>query len=396
MCTRMACAASSSWGVLEAAREAHICRQHTATSRRDERRAATDRPSGPAKATVCINSGGALTRLRSSGAAMAAATIPQAVALMARDRRTGRGVYRALLAYERAGTACGGLHERADDRAALVGLGVPLHAQHEATIGWPGGLAPIHLDRLGQLVDGRAAADEQPRAETVDSLVMMRSGRVDKLAAGARGERALAEQHVVLGAVEGAQHAPVLFMAEQVGQMLQEGASERDVDQLHAAADAQHRHVALDGSARERYLEGISLGDRVNRVRPGLLAIGGGVDVGAACEQQAVDQIEYLLRVLGRTRVGREHHGQAAGALHRLYVAEPEQRGGLLPHAPARLLERGAHADHRTCHASNHRIKASRTARRRRIGRLRASREETAWANRTCSSRRSTCAASRA
>ena len=37
-----------------------------------------------------MTSGGALTRLRSSGAATPAATIPQAVALIAFDSRTGR------------------------------------------------------------------------------------------------------------------------------------------------------------------------------------------------------------------------------------------------------------------------------------------------------------------
>jgi hypothetical protein len=167
-------------------------------------------------------------------------------------------------------------------------------------------------------------------------------------------------------------------MAERVGQMLVKRASERDVDQLHAAADAQHGHVALDGSARERDLEGVSLGNGVDRVRPGLLAVGGGIDVGAAGEQQAVDQIECLLGFFGQARVGREHHGQTAGALHRLDVAEPEQRGGLLPYAPARLLERGAHADHGTRHASNHRIKQSRRACTRQIGQLRASQREAA------------------
>ena len=87
---------------------------------------------------------------------------------------------------------------------------------------------------------------------------------------------------------------------------------------------------------------------------------------------------ECLLGFFGQARVGREHHGQTAGALHRLDVAEPEQRGGLLPYAPARLLERGAHADHGTCHASNHRIKQSRRACTRQIGQLRASQREAA------------------
>ncbi len=49
---------------------------------------ATHRASGAANATVCVTSGGALTRLRTSGAATPAATTPQAVALIALDSRT--------------------------------------------------------------------------------------------------------------------------------------------------------------------------------------------------------------------------------------------------------------------------------------------------------------------
>src|ERR1035438_7070419 len=89
MCTRRACASSSSWGALYAARYAHICSPHTATSRVRERRTATHSATGAANATVCVASGGALIRLRISGAATPAATTPQAVALISLDSRTG-------------------------------------------------------------------------------------------------------------------------------------------------------------------------------------------------------------------------------------------------------------------------------------------------------------------
>jgi len=88
MCTRLACACASSCGVLYAARYAHICSVHTAISRVRERLTAKHRASGAANATVCVASGGALIRLRSSGAATPAATIPQAVALITFDSRT--------------------------------------------------------------------------------------------------------------------------------------------------------------------------------------------------------------------------------------------------------------------------------------------------------------------
>ena len=126
---------------------------------------ATHRPTGAAKATVWVTSGGAATRRRSSGAATPAATTPQAVALMALDSRTA-GVYavwldgpasaapwpaagRGALAGRRRGRgpcarAGGGRlgNERGHERARVVGLGVPLHAEREPPV--------RQLDRLGQ------------------------------------------------------------------------------------------------------------------------------------------------------------------------------------------------------------------------------------------------------
>ena len=74
-------------------------------------------------------------------------------------------------------------------------------------------------------------------------------GGVDLLAGGTRGERAGGEADVVVGVLEAAQRAPVLLVTELLGQMLAKGPAEGDVDQLHAAADAEHRHVALDRPA---------------------------------------------------------------------------------------------------------------------------------------------------
>ena len=54
------------------------------------------------------------------------------------------------------------------DRAHRVGLGVPLHAEHEAPLG--------QLDRLGELVERRVRADAQPVAEAIDALVVVGLG----------------------------------------------------------------------------------------------------------------------------------------------------------------------------------------------------------------------------
>ena len=56
---------------------------------------------------------------------------------------------------------------------------------------------------------------------------------------------------------------PAVRMAAVGGhQVLHERAAERDVEDLHAAADAEHRHLALERAAHERDLERVALGVR--------------------------------------------------------------------------------------------------------------------------------------
>ena len=103
---------------------------------------------GAAKATVCIDDGGALTRLRTSGASDPRADhSPRGRSEDRRlmlDRRTGRQ-YRSGPGERRAGeggsgpcsaapaSSCAAAATSArEHRARVVGLGVPLHAQHEA------------------------------------------------------------------------------------------------------------------------------------------------------------------------------------------------------------------------------------------------------------------------
>src|SRR5208283_1418001 len=145
---------------------AHICSEQVAMSRPRLRRMATHSATGAAKATPWVTSGGALTRLRTSGAAAPARTTVQAVARIALGTPTGRGVYEPLLARERRLGALRGGHERADHRAVLVGLRMPLHAEHETPA--------RQLDRLRQLIERGDAADLEPLAEAIDALVVMR------------------------------------------------------------------------------------------------------------------------------------------------------------------------------------------------------------------------------
>ncbi len=123
------------------------------------------------------------------------------------------------------------------------------------------------------------------------------------------------------------QHLP-----DDVGQVLDQRAAAGDVHQLHAAADAEQRHVTLHRLQRERDLERVA-------VRP--LPV-----VGAAGEDQPVDQVEDPVALL----VGREQDRQAARALDGVDVPARQQHRLVVPHAPARALHRGAHADDRPTH----------------------------------------------
>ena len=151
--------------------------------------------------------------------------------------------------------------------------------------------------------------------------------------------------------LEGAENPPVVFVADRLREVLKKRAAERDIDELHAAADTEHRHVALDRAARERKLERVALGNDVDRFGVRLASVRRRVDIGASREHQAIDQLQRLRRVTSGLLVGRQQQRKAAGALHGFEVVGAEQRGTLLPHAPARGLERGADADHRAVHA---------------------------------------------
>ena len=299
---------------------------------------ATHSPTGAAKATVWVTTGGADTRRRTIGAATPAMTTPHAVALMALDRRTRRQ-YRSPARRPATLRAAGATapprgrrrlrDQRADQRARRVGLGVPLHAESEAP--------PGQLDRLGQRVELRPAAHAQALADAVDPLMVVGLGGVHAIAGHPRGERPLLEHDVVVGAVEGARHAPVLVMAVALGQMLVQRAAERDVHHLHPAADGEHGQIAFDGRTQERDLKAIALGHGADGLRVGLLAVGGRVQVGPAGQDQAVEAVEQLVRraLERRDPVARAAPGRRRPARPRRSCAE-----GARPPGPTRSSER--------------------------------------------------------
>ena len=110
-------------------------------------------------------------------------------------------------------------HERPHHLTGLVGLGVPLNTKHEAPIG--------QLDRLGETVHRRASADLKALAEAIDALVMVGLGRVVSLSGRARGERAVDQVDVMVGAVESAGKPQMFVVAEMLGQVLQQACRQK-------------------------------------------------------------------------------------------------------------------------------------------------------------------------
>ena len=139
-----------------------------------------------------------------------------------------------------------------------------------------------------------------------------------ELARGARGERALGERDVVVGAVEGAEHAPVLLVADVLGEVL-----DRACRRSATLISCMPRQIPSTGRSRSiaARVSAISNASRSGTVSTvcgcALVAVAGGVDVGAAGEHQAVEQLERLVG-LGRRAAasGGSISAIAAGALH--------------------------------------------------------------------------------
>ena len=91
----------------------------------------------------------------------------------------------------------GGVPQRSEQLAALVGLGVPLDPEDPALVGG--------LDRLDHAIGG-TTTDDQTFAELEHGLVVVTARGVDLLPGGTGGERSRLECDRVLGALEAADH----------------------------------------------------------------------------------------------------------------------------------------------------------------------------------------------
>ena len=173
------------------------------------------------------------------------------------------------------------------------------------------------LDALDDAV-GRACVDRHPGPDLLDRLMVRRVDRELRRAADPRQPRARCERDRMARLV-----ARVGLLVGQgprhlVGDVLDQGAAEHHVEQLLAAADAEHRHVARQRGAGGGQLEFRAPVLGRNR---GVARIGAEVDrvdvKGAAGNDQAVEPLEERAGVL---RLVRQQHRQATAAHHRLAV----------------------------------------------------------------------------
>ena len=127
-----------------------------------------------------------------------------------------------------------------------------------------------------------------------------------------------------------ARHLLVLVVADELGQVLDEVAAARDVQELRAAADREHRQVA-----GERRLEQRELGVVASRDDPSVSGVRAParrarVDVGAAREDEPVERVERLVDPLVD---GGTSSAPPAGALDRADVVGGNERRLGVPRA---------------------------------------------------------------
>jgi len=209
---------------------------------------------------------------------------------------------------------------------------MPLDGQREGV--------PGQFDGLDAAVGGPRRRD-QPFAEPVDGLVVV-VGRFERRGAGDLRQGAavgdLDRDPAVL-----AGRGRVAGVADDVGQVLVETAAEMDVEDLHAAADAQERQATIDGGADQRELGGVAEVADVAGLGVGGLAVAGRVDVAAAGDDQPVEHVHK-----GRRRTGRRQDDRLpAGRHHAVHIGLREEAGGHVPRGEAGPLDIAGDADDR-------------------------------------------------
>lgn len=212
---------------------------------------------------------------------------------------------------------------------------MPLNSEHES--------AAAKLERLGQVIGYRPAANREPLSDPINALMMVLHSAVNYFAGDRRRKRALLQAHVVSAAFEGPWGRSVYRR-----EVLDERAAKRNVEQLHPSADAQQWHVNFNGSADQADLAAIAFDPRAFMRRIRLRPIQRCIDVWTARQKQPIEALQQVhRRLVLKGNVGREQDSDPAGALHGLDEHLWNERRLNVPQPPARIGDVGGDRDQR-------------------------------------------------
>ena len=141
----------------------------------------------------------------------------------------------------------------------------------------------------------------------------------------------------------------VAIMADDVGQVLHERRAGRDGHDLHAAADAEHRHPPLPRGTGERELPGVAVVSWLLRGVVGRGSVAARLDVGTTRDDEGVETREHGIRhVVVGVEARREDDADGARPLEVVDVAVRQHDAVLLhPRRPVDVLDVRRDADDR-------------------------------------------------
>ena len=219
---------------------------------------------------------------------------------MPRQLLLARGAVRARL-----------LDERLEERRVLARLRMPLHADREAQ------RRILDRPRASRPLPTRSRRALPPRARGPGGGARSRRSAAPTIAASRE------PSFISTGC---SANAPGTCLCSScpivLGQVLDEVAAARDVQELEAAADRERRHVALERGLQQRQLARVAA--RLRRVGLGMRlgAVRARVDVRAAGEDDPVERVERLLDAL---LAGRDEQRPPSRALDRVDVVERDR-----------------------------------------------------------------------